>query len=56
MVVTLIASADSGSTFTGWSGACSGQGACVVAMTEIRNVTATFALDEYDVFLPLIIR
>ena len=32
------------STFTGWSGACQGTGACVVTMTEARAVTATFAL------------
>ncbi|HET6446577.1 MAG TPA: choice-of-anchor Q domain-containing protein [candidate division Zixibacteria bacterium] len=56
MIVTLTASASSGSTFTGWSGACSGQGDCVIAMTEIRDVTATFVLDDYLVFLPLIIR
>lgn len=40
--VTLTASAASGSTFTGWSGACSGVGTCVVAMTAARSVTATF--------------
>ena len=36
--------ADGGSTFTGWSGACTGTGTCAVAMTAARNVTATFAL------------
>jgi tartrate-resistant acid phosphatase type 5 len=41
--VTLTASATSGSTFTGWSGAgCSGTGTCLVSMTQARNVTATF--------------
>ena len=44
-VVTLTASADSeSSVFTGWSGACQGTGACVVTMTESRNVAATFSL------------
>jgi hypothetical protein len=32
------------STFAGWSGACSGTGACVVTMTEARSVSATFTL------------
>jgi endo-1,4-beta-xylanase len=40
--VTLSANAASGSTFAGWSGACSGTGSCTVAMTQARTVTATF--------------
>jgi uncharacterized repeat protein (TIGR02543 family) len=41
-VVTLTASAKTG-TFAGWGGACSGQGAtCVVTMTDDRSVTASF--------------
>lgn len=40
--VTLTASADAGSSFAGWSGACTGSGPCVVAMTAARSVTATF--------------
>jgi len=43
-VVTLTASARSGSRFAGWSGACSGTGNCVVTMSAIRSVQATFAL------------
>ncbi len=40
--VTLTAAATTGSTFTGWSGACSGTGTCAVTMTTARTVTATF--------------
>jgi lysophospholipase L1-like esterase len=40
--VTLTASAASSSAFAGWSGACSGTGACTLSMTQARSVTATF--------------
>ena len=41
--VVLKASANAGSTFTGWSGeGCSGTTTCRVLMNEARNVTATF--------------
>jgi len=40
--VTLTPAAASGSTFAGWSGACTGTGACTVSMTAARSVTATF--------------
>jgi pullulanase len=46
-VVTATASANTGSTFTGWSGACSGTDECVLTMTETRSVTATFTLNSY---------
>ena len=40
--VTLTATADPGSLFTGWSGACTGTGECDVTMDQARSVTATF--------------
>ncbi len=43
--VILTATAGANSSFTGWSGeGCSGTGTCGVAMTQARNVTATFTL------------
>ena len=43
--VTLTASPDTGSTFTGWSGGgCSGTGNCQVTVTTDTTVTATFAV------------
>ena len=41
-VVTLTATPQSGSTFAGWGGACSGTGSCQVTMDANRSVTATF--------------
>jgi hypothetical protein len=52
--VTLTATADPGSTFTGWGGECSGDGDCVITMTENKAVTATF--DMIAIYLPLISR
>jgi len=43
-VVTLTATAKSGSKFAGWSGSCSGTGKCVVKMSAIRSANATFTL------------
>lgn len=40
--VTLTATAASGSTFTQWSGACSGKNPCSVSMTGNMTATATF--------------
>ena len=40
--VTLTASPASGSTFGGWSGACSGTGSCALTMNSDKQVTATF--------------
>ncbi len=43
--VTLTASADSGSSFSGWSGGgCSGTGTCSLTLTADQTVTATFDL------------
>lgn len=42
--VTLTATPDSGWTFSGWGGACSGTGAtCTVSMTSDKSVSATFS-------------
>ena len=41
-VVTLTAAPDANSTFGGWSGACTGNGACTVTMNESKSVAATF--------------
>jgi uncharacterized repeat protein (TIGR02543 family) len=41
-VVNLTASAATGSSFAGWTGACTGTGACSVTMDAAKNVTATF--------------
>ena len=46
-VVTLTAAAATGSTFTGWSGACSGTGSCQVTMSAARAVTARFETNPY---------
>jgi hypothetical protein len=41
--ITLTAVADSGSEFTGWSGACSGTGPCAFTLGESAEVVANFA-------------
>ena len=43
--VTLNATPAQGWTFSGWSGACSGTGSCVVTMTQNLTVGATFVPD-----------
>jgi parallel beta-helix repeat protein/VCBS repeat-containing protein len=42
--VTLTAAPAVGSTFTGWSGACTGTGSCVVTIDAVKTVTATFTV------------
>gem|GEM_PF-458310 len=43
-VVVVTQAANSGYTFTSWSGHCSGSGACSVTMNAGRKVTASFGL------------
>src|SRR5207302_964228 len=45
--VTLTAAPASGSTFAGWSGSCTGTGACPVTMSGARAVTATFNVQQF---------
>jgi hypothetical protein len=46
-VITLTATPDSGSVFTGWSGGgCSGSGQCVINMNADVSITATFTLQQ----------
>jgi hypothetical protein len=53
--ITLVASPDGNSTFTGWSGACSGFGNCMVTMDTPKSVTATIELKQQIlVYLPLV--
>ena len=55
MVVTLTATPNVSSTFTGWSGDCTNViGVCVVTMDAPKSVTATFDRVDYFVYLPLI--
>jgi Divergent InlB B-repeat domain len=45
--VTLTATPADGYGFSGWGGACSGVGNCVVTMNAAQSVTATFAQTQY---------
>jgi hypothetical protein len=47
-VITLTAVADSGSEFTGWSGACSGTGPCALILWESAEVVANFVKTRGD--------
>jgi hypothetical protein len=48
--VTLTATSDASSSFTGWSGGCSGTlPACTVTMNSDASVTATFTLNRYAI-------
>ncbi len=55
-VVTLTATADEGSSFTGWSGdGCFGTGDCTVTMDQAREITATFGNGfPWTMFMPAI--
>jgi hypothetical protein len=41
--VMLTATPTGGATFNGWGGACTGNGACLVTMNSLENVTAIFS-------------
>ena len=45
-VVTLKATPATGSTFQGWSGPCTGTGACTVVMSQAASVAAGFGLSS----------
>ncbi|MCP4527896.1 MAG: hypothetical protein GY833_18575 [Aestuariibacter sp.] len=56
-LVTLTATADSGSSFGGWSGGVVGTSNPVsITMTGDVSVTASFEQSGYDVYLPLVVR
>ncbi|MEJ2237619.1 MAG: PKD domain-containing protein, partial [Gemmatimonadales bacterium] len=49
VIAGLAATPGAGSDFTGWSGACTGTGACQVTMNQDQTVTATFSLQRFTV-------
>jgi hypothetical protein len=55
-LVSLSASATRGSSFSGWSGDCTGTGSCEVTMSATRSVTATFSrVCSYSLSFPGVI-
>lgn len=48
-IVKLTTTPEVGSTFTGWSGACSGTGACFLRIDDSKNAKATFKLAPFAV-------
>ena len=46
--VTLTVASDPTSSFTGWSGPCSGTGVCIITLDKDQSITATFALSASD--------
>ena len=55
-VVTLTAAPDSGSVFAGWSGACSGMGACSITMDGDKTAIAVFNLQEQSQFTLTVVK
>jgi beta-lactam-binding protein with PASTA domain len=53
--VTLTATPATSSTFTGWSGACSGTGSCVVTTNSSTSVTATFTTATFKPPKPCVV-
>ncbi|HVG08457.1 MAG TPA: InlB B-repeat-containing protein, partial [Thermoanaerobaculia bacterium] len=51
--VALTATPAAGSVFDGWSGACTGTGACNVTMDQARSVTATFSVANHELTVSL---
>jgi hypothetical protein len=51
--VTLTASPGANSVFSGWSGDCTGTGACTLTMVADKNVTATFTSSGYPLDLTI---
>ena len=49
--VLLTATPNAGYTFTGWSGACTGNGACLLTMNAIQSVSATFSQSLPSIYL-----
>jgi hypothetical protein len=49
MAVSLKAAASGGSTFSGWSGACSSTGPCNLTMNADQSVTATFTTPDFSI-------
>ena len=48
--LALSATAATGSTFTGWGGACTGTGSCAVVIDAAKSLTATFALSALTTY------
>src|SRR5204862_116916 len=46
--MTLTATPAAGSTFGGWSGACTGTGICAVTMSAAQSVTASFTPQRFS--------